>query len=127
LTDVSLDLVEDAFTPGRNMLFLLVAAAHAVRVGADAVSIGLLHEDRSLFPDQTQKFIASAEATLSVALGKPIKVLTPLADFHKEDVVALATAKGIHDTYSCHGGGPIPCGRCIACREFIFEESNHGR
>src|ERR1039458_4641334 len=48
LTDPKLHIVEDAFTPGRNMLFLLTAAAHAYQVNADAIAIGLLHEDTSL-------------------------------------------------------------------------------
>src|SRR6266700_4611904 len=36
LTDRSLRVLEDAYTPGRNMLFLLTAAAYAERVGAGA-------------------------------------------------------------------------------------------
>jgi 7-cyano-7-deazaguanine synthase len=122
LTDPSLHLVEDAFTPGRNMLFLLLGAAHAVSIGADAVSIGLLNEDSSLFPDQTQSFIRSAEVALTVAMGRSLRVLTPLADFHKKEVVALAQRKGIKDTYSCHSGELVPCGVCIACREFDFSK-----
>ena len=47
LTDKTLRVYEDAFTPGRNLLFLLVAAAYAHRVGADTVGIGLLHEIRA--------------------------------------------------------------------------------
>lgn len=128
LTHTSLDLVANAFTPGRNLLFLLVGASYAVQLGADAVSIGLLHEDASLFPDQTRSFLASAEALLPLAVGRTLKLLAPLADFHKQEVVALAAAKGIGGTYSCHAGGPTPCGHCIACKEFIFEESDiYGR
>lgn len=121
LTNPNLKLVDEAFTPGRNMLFLLAGAAYAAQLGADSVSMGLLHEDASLFPDQTRQFVQSAEATLAMAVGKPIKVLLPLAEFHKRDVVALAEAKGIVNTYSCHAGGPTPCGVCIACQEFNFE------
>src|SRR5260370_32314534 len=42
LTDPKLRVLEDAFTPGRNMLFLLTAAAYAYQVGGGAISIGLL-------------------------------------------------------------------------------------
>ena len=118
LTDSSLRVYEDAFTPARNLLFLLAGAAYAYQVGADTVAIGLLHEDTSLFPDQTLSFLASAQATLELAIDRPIKVIAPLADFHKADVVALALEKGIEQTYSCHLGGEEPCGRCIACKEF---------
>lgn len=122
LTDPELHAVEDAFTPGRNMLFLLVAAAFAYQTGADAVAVGLLHEDDSLFPDQTVAFLEQAEGVLATCMGRSIKVLAPLSGFHKRDVVALAKSKGIYGTYSCHLGGEQPCGTCIACREFQFEE-----
>lgn len=122
LTDPSLRVLEDAFTPGRNLLFLLVASSYAVQRGADAVSIGLLHEDSSLFPDQTNNFLAQAEALLSLSTGKSMRVIAPLAEFHKIDVVALAQQKGIVGTYSCHLGNDEACGACIACNEFKFEE-----
>lgn len=123
LTDVNLHVVDDAFTPGRNMLFLLIAAAHAYQVGADAVSIGLLHEETSLFPDQTAAFLCEAERMITLCMGRRIKVLAPLSSFHKQDVVMLAQQKGIRNTYSCHMGGEQACGRCIACKEFKFEEA----
>lgn len=121
LTDVSQRVYEDAYTPGRNLLFLLTAAAYAVQVGADAVSIGLLHEDSSLFPDQTGAFLKSAESTLAMAVARPIRVLAPLVAFHKRDVVRLTEEKGLTGSYSCHLGEAEPCGACIACREFVFE------
>jgi 7-cyano-7-deazaguanine synthase len=121
LTDTKLHVVQDAFTPGRNMLFLLTAAAHAHQVKADAVSIGLLHEDTSLFPDQTAAFLEDAERMIARCMGTEIRVLAPLATFYKADVVALAQEKGIRNTYSCHMGGEEPCGACIACNEFKFE------
>lgn len=127
LTTSELDIFGEAFTPGRNMLFLLVAAAYACKVGADAVSIGLLHEDTSLFPDQTSIFLAEAEKMLSLCMGIDIKVLAPLSNFHKIEVVELAKKKGINGTYSCHAGGEEPCGICIACKEFEFEGEKNGR
>ncbi len=122
LTDPSQRIVEDAFTPGRNMLFLLVASAHAYKVGADAVSIGLLHEETALFPDQTSGFLREAESLISRIMGRELRILAPLAAFHKDEVVALAKIKGIQGTYSCHMGEEEPCGNCIACNEFKLEE-----
>ncbi len=121
LTDAKLHIIDNAFTPGRNMLFLLTAAAHAYQVDADAVSIGLLHEDTSLFPDQTSAFLREAEFLIARCMGRAIRVLAPLATFHKAEVVALAQEKGIRDTYSCHMGAEVACGACIACNEFNFE------
>lgn len=118
LTDARLRVREDAYTPGRNTLFLLAGASYAAQVGAEAVAIGLLHEDTSLFPDQTRIFLRKAEDLFELAVGLRVRVLAPLADFHKIDVVELARQKGITQTYSCHLGEAEPCGECIACREF---------
>jgi 7-cyano-7-deazaguanine synthase len=120
LTDSTLHVMEDAFTPGRNLLFLLLGAAYAYEVGANAVTIGLLSERTSLFPDQTSHFITTAESMLSECMGRPIKVLTPLSEFTKHDVVRLSRKRKIDGTYSCHVGKQVPCGRCISCREFYF-------
>lgn len=122
LTDSSLDIVKDAFTPGRNMLFILIAAAYAVQMNADAISIGLLHENTSIFPDQTSEFLYEAEALIRLCMNRDIKLLAPLASFRKSDVVELAKLKGIGATYSCHTGNEEACGSCIACREFEMVE-----
>ncbi len=127
LTDPTLRVLEDAFTPGRNMLFLLTAAAYAYQVGANAISIGLLHEDTSLFPDQTAAFLEEAQQMIQRCMGRDIQVLAPLSSFHKCDVVALAKKKGISGTYSCHMGGEVACGECIACNEFKFGDNTYGR
>ncbi|WP_419601507.1 7-cyano-7-deazaguanine synthase, partial [Thiolapillus sp.] len=94
----------------------------AYQVGASNISIGLLAERFSLFPDQRNEFIEKAESAIEVALSRRIRVLTPLAEFSKADVLKLAQDKGITGTYSCHVGGSEPCGNCIACLEFDFEK-----
>jgi 7-cyano-7-deazaguanine synthase len=120
LTNQNLDVLNDAFTPGRNTLFLLAAAAYAVRKNADSIAIGLLHEKTCIFSDQTDVFLRQAEILIAMSVGTEIKILTPLRDFRKQDVVELAQEKGIRGTYSCHAGGAEPCGNCIACNEFKF-------
>lgn len=118
LTSVEMDVKDDAFTPGRNLMFLLMGSAYAYQVGASSVSLGLLSERFSLFPDQKSEFIAQAEHSIEFALGRRIQVVTPLAEFSKADVVILAQKKGITGTYSCHTGKSEPCGQCISCLEF---------
>jgi 7-cyano-7-deazaguanine synthase len=122
LTREELDIKNDAFTPGRNLMFLLMGSAYAYQKKVSSVAIGLLAEEFSLFPDQKPQFVAQAESTISAAMGWQIKVLTPLIEFGKADVVKLAQAKGITGTYSCHTGNSEPCGRCIACLEFQYDE-----
>lgn len=118
LTSDELDVKTEAFTPGRNLMFLLMGSAYAYQVGVSTVSVGLLAERFSLFPDQRSEFIEQAESAIAAALGCRIKVVMPLAEFSKADVVRLAKEKGIAGTYSCHAGGSQPCGQCISCLEF---------
>ena len=117
LTSTKKNVKSDAFTPGRNLLFLLMGSAYAYQKGASAVAIGLLAEKFSLFPDQRDLFVERAERAIEAALGKSIRVVTPLSQFSKADVMKLARAKGVHGTYSCHAGTKVPCGRCISCLE----------
>lgn len=119
LTDKTKHIVDDAFLPGRNLLFLLVGAGYAFQRGSSAVSIGLLDERNRLFPDQTRGFLSSAQELLTTALGRPISVVGPLMSFSKADVLQAAKERRIGGTYSCHAGDATPCGTCIACREYI--------
>lgn len=118
LTNERFHIKNDAFTPGRNLVFLLMASAYAYQLGISTVAIGLLSEKFSIFPDQSLSFLMQAESTIAVAMGRKIKVITPLSEFCKSDVIMLAKSKGITGTYSCHTGNTEPCGQCIACMEF---------
>ncbi len=117
LTSPEKHVKDEAFTPGRNLLFLVAGGAYASQNGADGVAIGLLAERYSLFPDQRSIFLLDAERAIEAAIGKRIQVTAPLMDFSKSEVLALANEKGIAGTYSCHAGTEKPCGECISCLE----------
>jgi len=117
LTSDKKNVKNEAFTPGRNMLFLLIGSAYAFQVEASVVAIGLLSDQYSLFPDQRAGFIEQMESAVEAALGRTIRIVTPLFEFSKADVVRLANEKGISGTYSCHAGTDPPCGQCISCLE----------
>ena len=122
ITDPGLRINEDAFLPGRNLLFVLAGAAHAFKVGADSVALGLLDPVDNLFPDQTNRFVEECESIIETTMGKRIAVLTPLIEFSKSDVLAIARERGLQDTYSCHAGGDTPCRVCVACVEIANAE-----
>ena len=117
LTDRNLRINEDAFLPGRNLLFVLAGAAYACKVQANSVALGLLNPADHLFPDQTERFVEKCEKIIEIAIGSRILVLTPLIDFSKRDILVMAQTRGIEHTYSCHAGEDKPCGVCIACVE----------
>lgn len=117
LTDPKKRVNEDAFLPGRNLLFLLAGSAYAYQNNCNAVAIALLSEDNSIFPDQTSAFINKTQELISIAMARDIGIVAPLMQFSKADVLRLATKKGISGTYSCHAGTEKPCGICVSCLE----------
>jgi 7-cyano-7-deazaguanine synthase len=118
LTDPKLRVNEDAFTPTRNLLFLVLAAAVASSKGVKNVVVGLLAERTTVFPDQSDRFLRATEIALTEAVGVGIQIHCPLRDLTKREVVKLARLRGISDFYSCHAGTKKPCGKCIACLEY---------
>ncbi len=121
LTNKNLRVNEDAFLPGRNLLFLLAGCAYAYSTNSSAVAIGFLSEETHLFPDQTKEFVEKAQTALNSAMGREIKIITPLMNMKKSDVLALAREKAIEGTYSCHAGTLPTCGLCIACQQYVKE------
>lgn len=117
ITNSAMRINEDAFLPGRNLLLVLCGAAHAYRLHAESVAIGLLDPEDHLFPDQTREFLTQSESMIEAAMGKRISIIAPLIEFTKGDVMKFAAARGLQNTYSCHAGGDTPCGRCVACLE----------
>ncbi|WP_181183719.1 MULTISPECIES: 7-cyano-7-deazaguanine synthase [unclassified Mesorhizobium] len=118
LTEPTLDIVGDAFTPCRNLLFIVMAAAVANQNGITKIVLGLLTEATMLFPDQSDRFLLSATRAVSDALGVEMEIVVPLREFHKADVVRLAGELNVKNHYSCHAGTTPPCGVCIACKEY---------
>jgi 7-cyano-7-deazaguanine synthase len=111
------------YVPGRNLLFLSIAASFAEAVGAEALYIGVNALDYSGYPDCRPAFIAKLEEVLAIATkvgveGEPIRIETPLIDLTKADIVREGTRMNVpyHLTTSCYNGGEEACGECDSCR-----------
>jgi 7-cyano-7-deazaguanine synthase len=117
LTSPNVDINRDAFLPARNLLMVVAAAALAFQRGAAQVVIGLFDESARLFPDQSFTFLERAEDAIEEALGLRIRVVAPLIETSKQEVLALLEGLAIDQTYSCHRGGTEPCGECVSCLE----------
>lgn len=113
------DIFEDAYLPGRNLLLIVAGAAYAQRIGVSVLAIGLLDESYAWFPDQTREFVEKAQEVVKIAIDPELDIVAPLMSLNKSDVLELARQMDIPEPYSCHGGRPEPCGKCIACREII--------
>ena len=109
--------LENPYFPNRNLLFLTIASAYACQNSIKIISIGLI--DNVIFPDQTKKFVKGTEESISTSLGYNIKILAPLMELDKREVIGLAKLHQIplKLTYSCYVGNQEHCGKCKACQE----------
>ncbi len=83
-----------SFVPGRNALFLTLAASYAYIRGIYDLVGGMCQTDYSGYPDCRRVFIDSQQTTLSLALGRDIRIHTPLMYLTKAETWKLAKDLG---------------------------------
>ena len=108
---------KNVWVPNRNGLFLNIAASFADSEGFDYIIIGANLEESATFPDNTKEFTARAEKLFEYSTQKHPKVLAPLINCTKNDIVKLAVENAIPLNYvqSCYLGGDRHCGKCESC------------
>ncbi|MER6218507.1 7-cyano-7-deazaguanine synthase [Streptomyces sp. NPDC001674] len=131
LTDVEVAVPDEHYTtigsvnviPNRNPVFMTVAYAHAIAIGADEIHLGFLAEDPATVPDTSAAYLAAfnameIEAVKGLADPPPIAV-APFSGLRKAEVLRLGMKLGIDwsDTWTCFKGGAAQCGTCAACHD----------
>ncbi len=111
------DSAKNVWVPNRNGLFLNIAASFADSEGFDYIIIGANLEESATFPDNTKEFTARAEKLFEYSTQNHPKVLAPLINCTKNDIVKLAVENAIPLNYvqSCYLGGDRHCGKCESC------------
>lgn len=117
------DGVEPTFVPGRNLLFLVLAANRAAKYGSTHLVTGVCQEDFGGYFDCRQKFIDAMALAISEGFyGTPntFTIHTPLMDLTKKETVELANSLkgcmiGLAYSHTCYDGTIPPCGKCHAC------------
>ncbi len=111
----------NTFVPGRNILFLTLAAVYAYQVGAEVVITGVCETDFSGYPDCRDEFVKALNRALCLGLEKPLRLVTPLMWLNKAQTWALDDRHGRLDyvrerTLTCYNGVVGDgCGSCPAC------------
>lgn len=120
----------NTFVPGRNLLFLTLAASLAYRRDIDVLVGGMCETDFSGYPDCRDDTIKSQQVTLALGLGQRMTIETPLMWMDKAATWDLAEQLGgqtlveqvVQHTHTCYLGerGALHpwgygCGRCPAC------------
>ena len=91
------------FVPGRNLLFLTLAAALAYRRGMDVLVTGVCETDFSGYPDCRDDTMKAMQIALSLGMDKRLLIDTPLMWIDKAQTWKLAQDLG--DASGVAGGG----------------------
>jgi 7-cyano-7-deazaguanine synthase len=133
--DVEIRMLENnlpsTFVPGRNLLFLTLAACVAYRRGLKHIVGGMCETDYSGYPDCRDDTIKSLQATLNLGMESRFVLHTPLMWVDKAQTWKLARDLGgpafvdliIEQTHTCYHGDRTPrhawgygCNTCPACK-----------
>ena len=108
---------KSVWVPNRNGLFLNIAGSYADSFGYNYILIGANKEEAQTFPDNTQNFINSVNEEFQYSTMAKPKVIAPLINYNKNDIVMLALKNNIplELTMSCYNGGDKHCGICESC------------
>jgi len=120
----------NTFVPGRNLLFMTVAATVAYRRGLTVLVGGMCETDFSGYPDCRDDTMKALQVALNLGMATRLKVETPLMWLDKKQTWELAHSlggAGLVDlirtgTHTCYLGerGALHawgygCGTCPAC------------
>ncbi len=124
------DGLPNTFVPGRNLIFLLTAAAVAYRRGIDTLVTGVCETDYSGYPDCRDDTIKALQIASNLGMNTRLKFETPLMWKNKAQTFAMAIDLGgevlldilMEQTHTCYLGDRSArhewgygCGRCPAC------------
>jgi 7-cyano-7-deazaguanine synthase len=120
----------NTFVPGRNLMFMMVAATVAYRRGLTVLVGGMCETDFSGYPDCRNETMQSLQATLNLGMAHDFRIETPLMWIDKAQTWQLAAQLGGQalvdliriDTHTCYLGRRdqlhewgYGCGQCPAC------------
>ncbi len=120
----------NTFVPGRNLLFLTLAAAVAYRRGLEVMVTGVCETDFSGYPDCRDDTMKAMQLALSLGMDHRFLIETPLMWIDKADTWRMAESLGgkalidliIEHTHTCYLGDRqhrhawgYGCGTCPAC------------
>ncbi|MEG2173526.1 MAG: 7-cyano-7-deazaguanine synthase QueC [Desulfovibrionaceae bacterium] len=121
----------NTFVPGRNLLFLSLAAAYAYSLGISNLVMGVCETDSSGYPDCRDDAVKAMQVALNIGMDAHFTVHTPLMWLNKAETWNLAHRLGgtelvdciVEQSHTCYLGERSQrhawgygCGQCPACK-----------
>jgi 7-cyano-7-deazaguanine synthase len=106
------------YVPFRNAHFLSAAVSWAEVLGARTVFIGAVEQDSSGYPDCRPAYYDAFNKLVKMGTKDgDIRVVTPLIEMRKSEIVRLGVELGapFHVSWSCYSGESEACGVCESC------------
>jgi 7-cyano-7-deazaguanine synthase len=106
------------YVPFRNAHFLSAAVSWAEVLGARTVFIGAVEQDSSGYPDCRPAYYEAFNQLIKMGTKDgDIRVVTPLIEMRKSEIVRLGVELGapFHVSWSCYSGETEACGVCESC------------
>ncbi len=113
--------IPSTYVPGRNTIFLAIAASFAEAIGARAIFIGAHFEDSSGYPDCRKEYLEAFDKVVRLGTkagrDKRLSLRFPLIGKDKARIIKLGLSLGVpfQLTRSCYKGVRRPCMRCDSC------------
>lgn len=114
---------DQAWVPGRNTLFMIIAGIFAKQIDADGICLGYILDDNFVFGDNDYFHHKNIEELLSKSFLQPMAVMMPTVSWQKKDLINLLKKKNVLKyTVSCWNAiiknkKLIVCGQCANCLE----------
>ena len=109
----------NTFVPGRNLLFMTLAAAWAYQRGISELVTGVCQTDYSGYPDCRESTMQALQTALQAGMDAPFTIHTPLMFLTKAESVHMAQQEQgmalLAHSHTCYNGVVPPCGVCPAC------------
>lgn len=120
ITKDTTEAMKAVWVPNRNGAFLNIAASFCDSYGIDCIIFGANKEEASTFPDNSQEFIDNINKSLEFSTLKQAKVIAPLINFDKTQIVSLGASLKVpfNLIMSCYNGNNKHCGECESCKRF---------
>lgn len=108
------------YVPFRNGIFISIATAIAEKEGAEVLSIGVVEEDSSGYPDCRESYIESMQRSINLGTKDEtvLEIKMPLVHLQKSQIVQEAVERKVplELTWSCYQSEEKACGLCDSCR-----------